>query len=294
MADQFYIVVASQVSASDEDLLSSYFFEQGAEGVSEDLEFTQFDDEYSVETIEKKEKELNIYFSEPPEEDLLIKAQMEFPAVQFKIKTEKNQDWMSEWKKGYQEFALCEGVNVVPSWLKPQKPDELNIFIDPGMAFGTGTHATTQIASELVFHQTQVSQKKVIDVGTGTAILAMLCDLLGADQVVATEIEEMAREVAKQNVSLNQCQKVQVIDEQIEQVQDEFDLVIANIIDGVLVKIQDDLKRANKVGGYMILTGILQERESDFFANFKLDGYKILKKVQKEEWLGLLLKKEQA
>ena len=104
----------------------------------------------------------------------------------------------------------------------------------------------------------------MIDVGTGTGILAMLAEALGLKKIQATEIEPLARLVAKENVQQNKSSVIQVLDYQIEDVDLEYDIVVANIIDGVLINIQQDLKRLCRPGGYMVLTGILEEREAGF------------------------------
>ena len=174
----YFVINAKNVTSKDEDLLSGFFFDNGAEGISEDLKFSQLDAEYNVETVQQPKKYLNIYFSKIPNEDLLLKAKSEFPEINFSIEKQENKDLMAEWKKYFHAFELTSGVTVVPSWEEPTSSG-LNISIDPGMAFGTGTHATTQIAAELI-KETSISGKTVIDVGTGTGILAIMAELLGA------------------------------------------------------------------------------------------------------------------
>ena len=289
----YFIIKAKNVKSAEEDLLSGFFFDHKADGVSEDLSFSQLDDEYNVETIENPIKDLNIYFSSLPSEDLLLVAQAKFPEVIFEQKEQVNKDWLQEWKKGYKEFSLSDNVQVVPSWEEPSDNKKVNIFIDPGMAFGTGTHETTQIAAQLISH-IEVDNKTVADIGTGTAILAILCDKLKAQKVEATEIDDVAREVAKKNISLNNCQSVVIRDDQVENMDANFDIVIANIIDGVLINIQESLIKITSRSGYLLLTGILLEREKHFLDQFDLSQFSLEKKIQQNEWLGFLLKKKDA
>lgn len=285
----YFVINAKNVSAKDEDLLSGFFFDNGAEGISEDLKFKQLDSEYNVETVKEPHKHLNIYFSKIPDEGVLLKAKSAFTEVDFSIEKQEDKDWMAEWKKGFHAFTLTEGVNVVPSW-EDVTTKGLNIRIDPGMAFGTGTHATTQIASEFI-KELPIKGQAVIDVGTGTGILAILAELLGAEKVEATEIEDVAREVAKENLKINNCKKTKILDYQVDQCADNYNLVIANIIDGVLVKIQSDLRRMVAPEGHLVLTGILDERESGFLESFNFSGFKKIKRLQKEEWVGFLYQK---
>src|SRR5690606_7022875 len=126
--------------------------------------------------------------------------------------------------------------------------------IDPGMAFGTGTHETTQLAaqilSDLAAKQPLVS---VLDVGTGTGILALLAELLGAEVVQATEIDSEARRVARENLVRNASRSVVVLEDQLESLSNTFQVVMANIIDGVLLELGADLCRRVKPGGHLIL-----------------------------------------
>ncbi len=282
----YFVINARNVSLKDEDLLSGFFFENGAEGISEDLKFNQLDEEYNVETVQQSKKYLNIYFSKVPNEDVILKAKSEFPEINFSIEKQENKDWMAEWKKDFHAFELTKGVTVVPSWEKPTA-EGINISIDPGMAFGTGTHATTQIAADII-KDLAIEGSSVIDVGTGTGILAIMAELIGAKSIEATEIDEVARDVAKENVVINKCGRTEVLDVQVDKCQKNYDIVIANIIDGVLVKIQKDLIRMVKANGYLVLTGILDERESGFLNKFNFTGFKKLKRIQKEEWVGFL------
>jgi len=285
----YFVINASGVPVKQEDHLSGFFFDMGADGISENLKFSQLDAEYNVETVNQETKSLNIYFATAPNENVLLKAKAEFSNVEFAIEKQENKDWMAEWKKGFHAFELTEGVTVVPSWEIPTAQG-INISIDPGMAFGTGTHATTKIAAELI-KEISIQTKSVLDVGTGTGILAVMAEKLGAAKVEATEIEDMAREVAKENVAINQCKITKVLDIQVEACNRSYDIVIANIIDGVLIKIQKDLTRLVKAGGYILLTGVLDEREPNFLKSFDFSGFKKIKRLQKEEWVGFLYQK---
>ena len=136
--------------------------------------------------------------------------------------------------------------------------------------------------------------------GTGTGILAMLASQLGAQNISMTEVDEMALEVAVKNVELNKFENIKAADADLSKLKFTFNIVIANIIDGVLVQLKNDLKRLTQAGGYLVLTGILEEREEGFKKSFGLvdngaidstDGYKIINRIQKGEWVGLLVRK---
>jgi ribosomal protein L11 methyltransferase len=212
----------------------------------------------------------------------------------WEIIEEAHKDWLEEWKKGFKPFPLVGPFWVVPSWFEAPAEAEIPLAIDPGMAFGTGTHATTQMAAALlhrVFKKTEGAKaKQVIDVGTGTAILAILARLSGAERVVGIDIDPEATRVARENIERNQVSGVEVQDLLLEEVRESFDLVVANIIDGVLLNLKQDLVRVLKYDGKMILTGILEERENQFIDEF-LQGtdLKIELRLAKDEWVGFLL-----
>lgn len=291
----YFHVKFHNVSMAEEELLSQVCFEYGASGVSEELDFQQCRDDYQPELIEKKHKTLNGYFEDRPSEDFFLRLGNDFPAVEVEQSEEENKDWLEEWKKGFTAFQLVGPYWVVPTWLEKPEQAEKPIWIDPGMAFGTGTHATTQMASELLFDLSGSldSEFSVLDVGTGTGILAFLARIQGAGKVVATEIDEDARRVARENLTINKLQQIEIPEKQVQDIDESFDVVIANIIDGVLLKLKDSVVSRVSAGGNLILSGILIEHEADFLSKF-LEGtnLSLLKRIEKDEWLGLLLGKQ--
>lgn len=277
------------MKAVDEDLLTVFCFHHGASGMSEKLDFTQEQDDYEPITLEKEIKEIVVYFESRPNDDFFLNLQKEYPETSYTFESLENKDWLEEWKKGYESFCLCGSTWVVPSWKeRPTEATEV-IKIDPGMAFGTGTHATTQVAAKIL-SEMNMSGKSLIDVGTGTGILAILAKQLKAGDVAATEIDPVARQVAKENVALNGFEDISVYDFQIEDVTKKYDVVVANIIDGILLKIQEPLRNALNTKGNILLTGILEERETQFVEKFQWPaGMGIIKRLQKDEWVGLLI-----
>jgi ribosomal protein L11 methyltransferase len=164
------------------------------------------------------------------------------------------------------------------------------------MAFGTGTHATTKMMASFIAKMGQSdlfkNQKnmELIDVGTGTGILALLASHLGFSKITAIEIDPEARRVAEDNVLLNERMMIDISPALLEDVREHYDVVVANIIDGVLIKLKKDLLRVLKPGGHLLMTGILQERDNYFFENFLAGtNLKVLRRLEKEEWVGYWL-----
>lgn len=276
-----------------EDEISGICFENGAQGVMEDLDFHQMRDDYAPELIPKDFIELIAYFESKPTESFFKIFETKFTDIKVLVKEEENKDWMEEWKKDFVAFSLAGDYWVVPSWLEAPEGVKKYLSIDPGMAFGTGTHDTTQLASEILWSKKDSDFKNVnsvLDVGTGTGILAMIARAEFADRLVTTEIDADARVVARENYKKNSFTDIELPEHQIEDLTETFDLVIANIIDGVLTKLKSELIRCMNANSFLILTGILEERDEEFINNFlKGTNLQIVERKVKGEWVGYLL-----
>lgn len=292
MAETYFRVRLKRVPASLEDVITTHAFEHAALGVSEALNYVQPDLTYDPRLIPVRSHELDVFFQTKPELaffDGLRELSAQISWDQFE---EENKDWLAEWKKGFKPFQLVGPYWVVPSWEPIPSECEVPLRIDPGMAFGTGTHATTQMMAFFIYklaekYKQQVGEWALLDVGTGTAILAMLATKAGFGLVTGIEIDPEARRVARENVALNRLGEIDIPDSLLEEIDDVFDVVVANIIDGVLVNLKKDLIAATKPGGFLLLTGILQERDSEFFENFfEGSGLKVIRRLEKDEWVG--------
>lgn len=290
----YFRIVAKDIKENDKDLISGLCFEFGAAGVSEVLDFEQMSATYEPTILEKECSDLEIYFEKHPE-NFISNFKLKFPQYNLEINEEENKDWMEEWKKDFKAFFLAGEYWVVPSWLEVPAEAKKHILIDPGMAFGTGTHETTKLASEIICDHMDSWKESIgscIDVGTGTGILAFLVNREITAEVYATEIDPVARVVARENALKNNC-NINIPDYQIEDFEQSFDLVIANIIDGVLLNIKPHLIKACNPNSYMILTGILQERDENFITKFMEESeMEIIERRSKNEWIGYLLKKK--
>lgn len=283
----YFVVQLRNVSDAAEDWLSSAAFDFGALGMSEALAFDQPEGEEDVFTRIPEKRAVDIYFATAPAREFIESVQSRFPQITVHIQAEQERDWLSEWKKGFQPFPLVDGHWVVPSWCEPPAAAIHKIWIDPGMAFGTGTHETTQlVAGALLKVMRDFPAKSALDVGTGTGILAILARQLGVAKIRATEIEADARRVARENFALNMCTDIALDETQVQDLSEKYDLVLANIIDGVLVRLQNELMARVKPGGWLILSGIIGERDKDFAQGFKLPAGKSWDlREQKGDWL---------
>lgn len=291
----YYRVRVKKIPSSLEAEVTEVSFLHGCNGLSEVLSYIQKDLVYEPEIRPQRFHDIDVFFNEKPSDKYFNDLKELNDGILIEVIEETQKDWLEEWKKGFKPFHLVGPFWVIPSWFEAPPEAEAPLYIDPGMAFGTGTHATTQMAAALVHrvlkkHSPESQQWRVLDVGTGTAILAMMAKILGAKEVTGIDIDPEARRVGRENIQRNKVQQIQVPDLLLEEIKESYDLVIANIIDGVLLSLKSDLFRVSKNKGFLIVTGILEERENQFLDEFlKDENYKIDLRLAKDEWVGYLL-----
>ncbi len=204
------------------------------------------------------------------------------------------QDWTESWKAAFKPFRLGRHMLVKPSWEDVEtQPGDHIIEIDPGMAFGTGTHETTGMCVTLVEKYVKPGDR-VIDIGTGTGILAIAAAHMGAKPVLATDLDAVAVRVAAENVKINGFEGV--IDVRcgnlLDVVQESGDVVIANIISDVIVMLAEPVKARIVDGGLFICSGISVERRQDVLDALKAAGYELLDDVTQGEWCAMAARKK--
>lgn len=300
----YFRLKANSLARENEDLFTELCFEQGASGVAEDLAFVQRDLRYDPDVLETPTLDVNVYFESTPSESVLISIQARFPEVRLELFNEENKDWLAEWKKGFKPFPFPSPKSgpfwVIPSWLTPPpeapKDSKYLIYVEPGMAFGTGTHETTRLASQLIIEELgRAPAHSLIDVGTGTGILALVAHRLGVEHLIGIDNDPEARRTARENLERNHDFDIQIPECNIEDVHESFDVVVANIIDGVLLLLKDELVRVLRPGGRMILSGILMDRETEFYDTFTREtGLELVKKISEGEWSAACLERPRA
>ncbi len=208
----------------------------------------------------------------------------------------EEEDWGKSWKEHFKPFAIVPGLVIAPTWEEYQPAaGEAVIVMDPGMAFGTGHHATTSLSVNFI-RQTlaQDGGQRLLDVGTGTGILGMAALLSGAGDVLGIDNDPEAVSAAEQNARRNSLQDhMQVSLAPLSSLQESFAIVVANIVHDVLVGMADDLVRLTADGGTMILSGILAgEQVANIIAVFTAKGMRLSGRESCQEWAALCFKKE--
>jgi len=217
------------------------------------------------------------------------------PAPVFRPFEEIN--WVEAWKEHYHPIPVGEGLMIVPAWLEPETGGRMPIRIDPGMAFGTGTHPTTQLCLALTeaFFQQAGGSPRVLDIGCGSGILAVAALKLGAVHALGVDIDPLAMEASQQNAALNGVTEglelgvgsvAEVRRGQFSLQQGE--LVYANILAPVLVRLLDEgLGELVSPGGWLVLSGILAEQSPDVEAALRQHNLALLERRQVGDWVAL-------
>ena len=205
------------------------------------------------------------------------------------------EEWATAWKKYYHPVKISERFTVVPTWEEytPVSSDELIIELDPGMAFGTGTHPTT-VMSIQGLERFVKSDDVVIDVGTGSGVLSIAAAMLGAKKVTALDLDEVAVESAKMNIKLNKVHPVVDVFQNnlLEGIQVKADVIVANILAEVIVRFTDAAAQCLKPGGYFITAGIIQQKKDEVKESIESAGFQIEETVQMEDWVSFIAKRK--
>ena len=204
------------------------------------------------------------------------------------------QDWTESWKAAFKPLRLGAHIIVRPTWEDcPLRPGDKVIEIDPGMAFGTGTHETTGMCVKLVEKYVKPGDR-AIDIGTGTGILALAAAHMGANPVLATDLDAVATRVAAENVRLNGFEGV--IDvrcgDLLEVVQETGDVVITNIIADVIIQLAAPVRERIADGGVFICSGIAVDRLEDVRRALAENGFAELDVLTEGEWCAIAARKE--
>jgi len=214
------------------------------------------------------------------------------PALRFV----ENQDWSESWKRHYRPLRLGRHLVIIPSWATTALgPDDIPVLVDPGMAFGTGTHPTTQLCLELLEENLRPGMT-VIDLGCGSGILGLAALRLGAGLVLALDTDPEATRATQDNARLNQIganlrthlgSLTDLLQGGVQP--GRAPLVVANILAGTLARmLGEGLPRVLEPGGRLILSGILREQSAEVEAALEASGMTLVEQRSREDWVALL------
>lgn len=310
-----WLEVSVNTHSESVEVVSSILIELGSKGVSiedpqdyyqltdEQLEWlkVQQKDLYETDTVIVKgyfqpsqwSKDSDVLLHEKLEEIKVYGLQTGPLSVQ--VKEVGEEDWANAWKQYYFPVRVTRFLTVVPSWVDYEKEqdDELLIELDPGLAFGTGTHPTTQL-SLTALEQTIRGNESVLDVGTGSGVLSIASKLLGASKVTAFDIDEIATRVAKENIALNPTiGEIEVYENNLlVGVDQKSDLIVANILAEILLQMPEDAYRNLNDDGRLILSGIIESKANEVMEAYEKAGFTLVERMTMREWNCFILKKD--
>lgn len=200
-------------------------------------------------------------------------------------------DWENNWKKYYKPTKVGARIVVRPIWEEYTPKDyELMLTMDPGMAFGTGTHETTRMCIQALEKYVK-EDSEVFDIGTGSGILAIAAAKLRAKHVTGVDLDPVAVKAAKENIKYNDVNNIEILHGNLmEVVNGKADIIVANIIADVINVLIPDIKKFLKPGGYFISSGIIKDRAEEVIENLKKNKFEVIEVNNQGEWICIVAK----
>ena len=302
--DSTYYELQLKINPEMEDIISEIFFEnfvcEGvilAEETYKDLEMTN-----------TTEGNLRVFLQkDTPYEDMFAQignildeyrneflkrglSELDLGSWEFSLEEKHNEDWSVKWKEKWDVTHVTDKIAVVPDWIDYEpKAGEVIIKLEPGCAFGTGTHQTTQLCMKALEKYLKQGDR-VADIGMGSGILSILAKKFGASYVYGCDTDETVIDVAKENAIKNSAECVFELGSA-DKINDKFDFVVANILHFVLAEIMGDLKNIMKEGALMSLSGILDEKKQMVLDAIEKENLHIVEEIKQDQWTSYVVKK---
>ena len=213
----------------------------------------------------------------------------ELGSWEIELDEKENQDWSKKWKEKWQVTHVTENIAVVPSWLSYEPNDgEITITLDPGCAFGTGTHQTTQLCMKAIEKYLKKGDS-MADIGTGSGILAICAKKFGASNVYGCDNDETVIDVCIENAEINGIKDILFELKTADKLTEKYDFVCANILHNVLAEIMGDLKNIMKPQAKMVLSGILDEKKPVVLDAIEKHGLRIIETIHQDQWVAFVV-----
>ena len=308
-ADGQWVEISVELGEHLQEALANFLVEQGADGVVTDGEISDPPEE--MPAANKGEwRRVTAYLKNDAQVRLHIGALHRYLAAltdihglthspRVALKLIREEDWSREWQKFFSTCRIGSRMVIKPSWeaYTPRTGDIL-VEMDPGMAFGTGSHPTTRMCLEVIEDLVRRSSPppgSMLDVGTGSGILSIAAAKLGVENIVGIDIDPVAVSYARKNAAINGvAHRVEVRDCPLERIGGRFDLIAANILSEILLTLRKELLKRLSSRGILVLSGILAEDAHKLETAFSSKKYLLLDSVLQGEWACLVLQKQLA
>ena len=308
MSQTDYWELQIKINPDLEDIVAEFCFENlPCEGVV--LAEEAYKD---LEMISTTEGTLKVFLTEEPQNlEQLLKSERELlksrglsdeelGSWEYVISNKPNEDWSKKWKEKWDITRVTDKIVIVPDWLSYEdREGEVVIRLEPGCAFGTGTHQTTQLCMKAL-EKYMKKGDKVADIGMGSGILSICAKKFGASSVYGCDIDEDVIDVAKENalkngeILLSEPNSGEGVFFELntaDKIQEKFDFVCANILHNVLAEIMGDLKNIMKKGALMSLSGILDEKKPVVLEAIKRENLEIIEEIHQDQWTSFVVRK---
>lgn len=225
------------------------------------------------------------------EREAKIKAYIKELGGEFSKEIIDDSDWKNNWKKFFKILKPNKTIVIVPTWEEYEKKDgEEIIKLEPGMAFGTGSHETTSLCIKKLEEYIKPGMK-VLDIGTGSGILSIAASKLGASKVLGVDIDPMSVYIANENKKLNEVTNAEfIVGDLLSKVKDKYDIVVSNILAEVIVTMTGDLHKFMNKDGIFISSGILKVKSAMVIDSLEANGFDILNVEDLNEWTSIVAK----
>ena len=205
-----------------------------------------------------------------------------------------NQDWQTAWERYYHPVSISRFITIVPSWedYQPKSAQEKVVRLDPGMAFGTGTHPTTRLSLQALEIVLQGGES-ILDVGTGSGVLSIAAKLMGAGEIQAFDVDDIAVRSAEKNIQLNPAAKSIHVsaNDLLKGIHEHVDIVVANILAEIIVPLVPQAWDNLKSGGYFLTSGIIKDKYEVVKNAMVGQGFQIIETLKMKDWYGIIAQK---
>ncbi len=306
-----WIEVKVKTKKENEDIVSTILYELGAEGLSiEDpqdiLDLHENKDSWELMDINIIDSNIediviNAYYLDNEETKIIIEnAKKRIETIPLEEDGEElgiletkgidDRDWSECWKKYYKPLEIGKNIVIKPTWEEYELSEgQILIEIDPGMAFGTGTHETTEMCSEIL--EEYINEDDIVyDIGIGSGILSIIAAKLGAKEVVGVDIDPLCIEVSNENIKLNKVEDIVIAKrgDLLDVIEDKADIIVSNILAEIITKMVPDVSRHLKDKGILITSGIIQDKVGIVEKSLIENNYEIIDIRRKGEWVAII------